>query len=266
MALVNQEQLNQALSDELDSYEDDDSSNDNIDNMEQEVKRSFEVPEKFKGKSIEDIIESYTNLEKEFGRKNNELGELRSTVDGYIKQELSAPRMSKETSKEDTDFDMDRFYEDPKAELDRYVASKLNSTNSAIEDIKAGSAMERFEKKWPNWREEAQEQSFAAFVQSSPYRTKLYHLADKRDLDAADELYGLYKEHKELRGQLVQQEAEDTKRDALKKATSESGTSGAKGKKKWKRSDIRRLKMEKPAEYSAKLPEIRQAYAEGRVI
>lgn len=43
---------------------------------EQEV----ELPEKFKGKSMEDIISSYENLEKELGRKGQELGELRLSL------------------------------------------------------------------------------------------------------------------------------------------------------------------------------------------
>ena len=47
------------------------------------------IPEKFKGKSYEDVVESYTQLERELGRKNNEVGELRHLADDFIRQQLS---------------------------------------------------------------------------------------------------------------------------------------------------------------------------------
>ena len=36
-----------------------------------------EIPSKFQGKSVEEIVSSYENLEKELGRKGQEIGELR---------------------------------------------------------------------------------------------------------------------------------------------------------------------------------------------
>ena len=36
-----------------------------------------DLPEKYRGKSIKDIVEMHQNLERAYGRHNNELGELR---------------------------------------------------------------------------------------------------------------------------------------------------------------------------------------------
>ena len=47
-----------------------------------------ELPSKFKGKSITDIVSSYENLEKELGRKGQEIGELRQLTDQILKQQL----------------------------------------------------------------------------------------------------------------------------------------------------------------------------------
>ena len=48
-----------------------------------------DLPDKFKNKSMEDIISSYENLEKELGRKGQELGELRKLTDGILQQQVT---------------------------------------------------------------------------------------------------------------------------------------------------------------------------------
>ena len=50
---------------------------------------AFEVPDKFSGKSVEDIVKSYQNLEQELGRKSQEIGELRNLSDSFLKAEIS---------------------------------------------------------------------------------------------------------------------------------------------------------------------------------
>ena len=47
-----------------------------------------ELPDKFKNKSMEDIISSYENLEKELGRKGQELGELRNLQTVFFSNKL----------------------------------------------------------------------------------------------------------------------------------------------------------------------------------
>jgi len=48
-----------------------------------------EIPDKFAGKSVEDIVKSYQNLEQELGRKSQEIGELRQLSDSFLKAEIS---------------------------------------------------------------------------------------------------------------------------------------------------------------------------------
>ena len=47
------------------------------------------LPSKFQGKSMGDIVSSYENLEKELGRKGQEIGELRKLTDGILQQQLT---------------------------------------------------------------------------------------------------------------------------------------------------------------------------------
>ena len=47
-----------------------------VDNVSEETQTEApEIPSKFAGKSTEDIIDSYTNLEKELGRKAQDVGD-----------------------------------------------------------------------------------------------------------------------------------------------------------------------------------------------
>ena len=65
----------------------------------------FEIPDKFQGKSMEDIISSYENLEKELGRKGQEIGELRQVTDGILQQQLTTNQNGTDVQvEEDTDF------------------------------------------------------------------------------------------------------------------------------------------------------------------
>lgn len=75
-----------------------------------------ELPEKYQGKSIKDIVQMHQEAEKLLGRQSSEVGELRRIVDDFVKTQLEAP------SPQQKDEDLD-FFEDP----DRYIEHKLSS-------------------------------------------------------------------------------------------------------------------------------------------
>ena len=58
----------------------------------QEVAEEFVVPDKYQEKSMKDIIHMHQEAEKLLGRQSSEVGELRKTVDSYIKTQLEAPK------------------------------------------------------------------------------------------------------------------------------------------------------------------------------
>ena len=55
--------------------------------VQAEAEVESNVPSKFANKSTEEIIDSYTNLEKELGRKAQEVGELRKLSDSFLQAE-----------------------------------------------------------------------------------------------------------------------------------------------------------------------------------
>ena len=76
---------------------------------------SYALPSKFAGKSIEEVAESYENLEKELGRKQSEVGELRQLSDSFLQAEIS--RNSPETNPQPSVEDEIDFYDDPRHKL-----------------------------------------------------------------------------------------------------------------------------------------------------
>jgi hypothetical protein len=55
----------------------------------EEVTKEPEVPEKYRGKSLEDIIKMHQESEKLIGRQAQEVGESRKLLDEYIKHQLN---------------------------------------------------------------------------------------------------------------------------------------------------------------------------------
>ena len=85
--------------------------------LEQEQPLEAELPDKFKGKSVEDIVSSYENLEKELGRKGQEIGELRKLTDGILQQQLTTKQSGTEAQEEEeTD-----FFDDPDQAVNKAI-------------------------------------------------------------------------------------------------------------------------------------------------
>lgn len=70
----------------------------------EETKPEDDLPEKYKGKSLKDIVLMHQEAEKLIGRQGSEVGELRKVVDDFIKTQTSKDSDTKETEVNDYDF------------------------------------------------------------------------------------------------------------------------------------------------------------------
>ncbi len=225
-----------------------------------------EVPEKYRGKSAQELIRMHQEAEKAYGRTGSEVGELRKIVDTYITSQLVASTPQKEAVKEDDDVNI---FTDP----DKYLEKKL-ATHPDILAIKADRELAAkqqnlsvLEQKHPDFREVIQDAKFAEWVQGSKTRTRLFIEADRGyDADAADELLTTWKEKKALAAATVQADQGQRKED-LKRAS----TGGARGsetppaKKVYRRADIINLSINDPQRYAQLADDILLAYKEKRV-
>ena len=231
-----------------------------------------EVPDKFAGKSVEDIVKSYQNLEQELGRKSQEIGELRSLSDSFLKAEISRndPQTSQATQNSNNNETEEDFFEDPNKAVNSLIEKhpKFQEFQKFQAQQKQETSKAQLEQTHPDYVDIVQDAKFQDWVQASKFRTNLFQEADSYNYDAADELLTHWKERSMIdKTAEVKQEQAETRKKALKSSKTESRSSSEStaGKKTYRRADLIRLKATDPNRYADLADEIYSAYAEGRV-
>jgi hypothetical protein len=237
---------------------------------EAEVESS--VPSKFANKSTEEIIDSYTNLEKELGRKAQEVGELRKLSDSFLQAEVSRQsNPQNNTPLETKDNEELDFFDDPNKAVNDMIEKHprfQEFQQFQAQQAQAG-AKAQLEQKHPDFTDVVQDKGFQEWVQDSPIRMQMFQAADSYNFDAANELLSNWKDRSMIsKTQEVKQQAETNRKDALKAGSTESRSSSASsaGGKTYRRADLIRLKMEDPNRYESLEDDIFQAYQDGRVV
>ena len=236
------------------------------DEVEEEVIQADEpeLPKKFQGKSSTEIAEAYENLEKELGRKGQEIGELRKLTDSYLQSQISTQDQTTTTS-EPAD-----FYDNPEQAVRQIIDNhpRFKEMKEQNEKQTASLTAQQLEKAHPDFQEVIGDGGFQEWVNGSKIRQRLYKEADSYDFDAADELLTVWKERQMISKTKEVNEGKKVKRDTAMKAgeamSNASGESTA-GKKIYRRADLIRLKQTDPRRYEDLGDEIFAAYAEGRV-
>lgn len=231
-----------------------------------------EIPDKFAGKSVEDIVKSYQNLEQELGRKSQEIGELRSLSDSFLKAEISRndPQTSQATQNSNNNETEEDFFEDPNKAVNSLIEKhpKFQEFQKFQAQQKQQTSKAQLEQTHPDYVDIVQDAKFQDWVQASKFRTDLFQEADSYNYDAADELLTHWKERSMIdKTAEVKQEQAETRKKALKSSKTESRSSAEStaGKKTYRRADLIRLKATDPNRYADLADEIYNAYAEGRV-
>ena len=223
------------------------------------------IPEKYQGKSLEEVVQMHQEAEKLMGKQSSEVGELRKVVDDYIQAQLSQQQAPVQQQEED---DID-FFTDPKSAVSKAIENhpKIREAEEYTQHYKKQSALAQLQSKHPDMRSILQDNTFAEWIKGSKVRTQLFVQADQQyDYDAADELFSLWKE----RAQVAQQTA-NVEKQARKQQVKSASTGNARGtgegtrKKVYRRADIIKLMKTDPERYQSLSNEIFQAYAEGRV-
>lgn len=222
-----------------------------------------ELPDRYRNKSLEDIIKMHQEAEKVIGRQAQEVGEVRKLADELIKQNLGAK--SQPVEKEEPEVD---FFEDPKKAIHKTIETHPDvlAAREASAQFRLLQAKQKLAQTHPDYEQVVQNEDFTNWVKSSPVRIGLYAKADaEADFDAANELLSTYKELRGVRTKQVEQQASATRQQTMKAAQVDSGGTGESSKRVYRRADLIRLKMTDPARYDALSDEIMAAYAEGRV-
>jgi len=245
---------------------------------EAQAEKEQEIPEKYRGKSMEDIIEMHRNAESELGRRGNELGQYKKLTDELLdlkrredltKGGASADEIEDEPLPEISSSDL---LENPTESISKLLSAKEKSSETKRQrkeaEEKRLESETKFAQAYPNAEEIVQDPKFVEWVQGSTARSLLGYQASQGDLTAGAALLDEW-------SAATSEPAEEPKKDDpisdARKASTESkaasSTPDAPNGKVYRRTDLIRLKLQDPEAYADEgfQREIMRAYAEGRV-
>ena len=261
MSIVVDQLENELEDDETAVNLNEETSNDASDDLEADINPEFEIPDKFKDKSMEDVVKSYMEAEKELGRKNNEVGELRKLTDDFLKQKIE-PTVTKEPN-----IDLDDLLEDPNKVITKAMDDnpRIAALEKQLQDALVEKEREGFESKHTDWQDTLNSTDFQSWIQKSAVRQRMFDQANKYDYAMADELFTTYGELRGASKEVAETKAATKRKKALQNTSVERGSTGEVTKKIYKRADLIRLQMTDPSRYRDMDEEIMLAYQEGRV-
>lgn len=231
--------------------------------IEEQKATKPELPEKYRDKSLDEIVRMHQEAEKLIGKQAQEVGEVRKLADELIRQNLGSKQQPIRQDEPEID-----FFEDPKKAVQKTVDSHpdIIAARQATLELKRTQIQQKLAQEHPDFGDIAKDQDFANWVKSSPVRIELFKRADAEfDYDSANELLSTYKQLRGVKKQQSEASSEATRKQNLKAVGVDTGGSGESSKKVYRRADLIRLKMQDPNRYDALSDEIMQAYAEGRV-
>lgn len=264
----------------IDLQDDDSLENDNTnlatenppeDNSPSTEEQEAKIPEKYQGKTLEEIIKMHQEAEKLIGRQAQEVGETRKLADDLIRQQLERSVKAPESQSVTQEID---FFDDPKKAVNQAIESNpiLKQFEEQLQRQKQIEALQRVEKQHPDFVQIDSTQEFKEWISGSKIRQKLYNEAANFDADAAIELLDTYKSLKGIKAQTVaaadegvKQVSEQQRNQAIKAAGVQTGGTGESTKPIYRYADIMKMMTNDRKQYNARADEFLEAYREGRI-
>ena len=223
-----------------------------------------ELPEKYRGKSVEEVAKMHQEVEKRLSIQGQEIGEVRKLADELIRQNLESKQQSAKKIEPEVD-----FFEDPQAAIQKAVDNHpdVQSSKLAFANMQRMQIKQQLASAHPDHEEIAKDPNFTDWVKSSPVRIRLMVAADQGyDFDSANELLSTYKQIRGARAKQGEVLQENNRQLSLRAAGVDVGGSGESSKKTYRAIDLQNLLNTNPDRYTAMQDEIMRAYSEGRVL
>ena len=222
-----------------------------------------ELPEKYRSKSLDEVVRMHQEAERLIGKQAQEVGEVRKLADELIKQNLGG--RSQPIKEEEPEVD---FFENPQkavqGQIDRHP--DVLAARQAGMDFRRMQIQQKLAQDHPDYSQVVNDSEFHNWVKSSPVRLGLYAKADAEfDYDSANELLSTFKQLRGIKAKQSDQQNDAIRTKSMKAAQVDVGGSGESSKRVYRRADLIRLKMTDPQRYETLSDEIMQAYSDGRV-
>lgn len=254
---------------ELSTLESEDST-DNVEQPEEEDNQLDEqpeqddIPDKYKGKTMAEIIQMHQEAEKAIGRQGSEVGELRKVVDDFIQANLNKEEQAHAEADEDVS-----VWDDPDKWLEKKLSSnpKLKELDKVSEQNHQQAVLNKLNTEFPDWQETVyNDTDFADWIRKSEGRMQKFQRASNYSWEDAEDLLSTWADIRDAKKAAKETAKVDTKEQRKKASTGSANSSGeVKSRKVYRRSDIINLMQNDPQRYQELSDEILKAYSEGRV-
>lgn len=237
------------------------------------------VPEKFRGKKLTDVLESYSNLESRMGAMANDLGVQRQLTDRLLNLKRDDDlKRNTPPARQKPEVTASELLDRPAETLDRVLTQREQSINEAVDrrlaQLQISQAEANFKRNHGDFQQIVNDPAFGDWLRKSPIRLRAAAAANSGDWTIADELFADYKAERGASASTRQtassssrQNLEAARSATLESSTGAQGSDGGKKGKIYSRADLMRLRIEDPEAYydddfQAK---ILKAHQEGRV-
>jgi len=169
-----------------------------------------DVPEKYRGKSAQELLDIVRNQESLIGRQSNELGDLRQqtgTLQGLVEKALTLhdPAVGRQDNPgSEDDLSEEDWRDNPAEATTRVVRDAVNQATDPLKQqvsqLQAEKESAAFQARHPSAPQDINSQEFIEFCQGSEYRKNLAlkafgdHENGNYDFSAADELWAAWEE------------------------------------------------------------------------
>jgi hypothetical protein len=235
------------------------------------------LPEKYQGKSLEDVIEMHQNAEKKIGQQANEVGTYRELVASLsdVKRAKDLDESS-DTTEQPVEISTDDLWDRPTEAISNVVRSVLQQELAPVKQEQVlqsqTNSINQLLSEFPDAEQIGADPKFSEFVSRSPYRLQdAQRWVETQDVEAARRLLTDYKE---FSGTALTTTEESTKTDgnvdAARQAVTESGRGGGtvSSKNVVRRSEVMKVLATDRQRYNSDSfqNELRTAISEGRFI
>lgn len=156
-----------------------------------------EVPQRYKEKSRDDLIDMHVNLEKVLSRQGQELGQLRKTVDTQSQLLVQVTAQKPQTESKRSPVTAESLLNDPVQSVNQVVEQnpQVAQAQHRINQLELSVAKNKFEQRYPAYTKDLNDPEFQSWVLGSPIRSKLCAALDSYNFEAGGELWDLWQEH-----------------------------------------------------------------------
>ncbi len=239
-----------------------------IEDINKEVPQPDKVESKFAEKSREELETMLTEQDSMIGRQSEEVRDARKQISAYKEADsFIQGQLQKQEQAEPKD-ELD-YFGNPEEAIQKSIENhpSVRESKEALRRLEQQNAAQQILAQHPDMVAIVQDQKFIDWVANDSVRMRLFNEANQHlNIESANYIFNEYKASHNV---TPTPQRERSKRTESVRAASTGSTAGSSepiSKKKYRASDIRKLKKEDPKAYAERGDEILLAYREGRVV